>query len=136
MRSLLVVGALLGGCASSELKPVSADRVPAQRPEGARPEVRLTVPQVKALGRILEDAQELLFPVEEGHIVCQFSPQAMGVSAYAADAEGMRYVTVFYNPDLCALLGYPPAGHPIMHRSLAYVLTRDGQLLGPRVLGR
>ncbi|MFY2556899.1 hypothetical protein ACN469_04660 [Corallococcus terminator] len=100
--------------------------------EGAQAEVTLTVAEVEALGRIQEDAIRLLWPVVEGGAFCQYTPQAIGVTIYQPDSTGMRYVVVAYNPDHCPI----PMTFPLIHKSLAYVLSAKGQLFGPRVHGR
>ena len=132
MRKVLLLAVLVGGCASQRLKPVDAEKVPVQRPEGAQAEATMTVAETIALGRVLSDAQALLWPVEEGGAVCQYTPQALSVMLFPPDAAGARYVIVGYNPDNCPI----PANFPLIHKDLAYVLTPDGKLLGPRVRGR
>ncbi|NTX54603.1 hypothetical protein [Myxococcus sp. CA039A] len=132
MRKLFLFAVLLGGCATSGPKPVSPDQVPESKPEGSQKVASLTAAEAKALGRIQEDAQRLLFPVKEGGAVCQYTPQAIGVTIYETRSRDWRYVIVGYNPDNCPT----PETFPILHKSLAYLLAPDGKLLGPRVRGR
>lgn len=132
MWKLCLLTVLASGCATSGLKPVDAERVPALEPEGAQPEVSLTVADLRSLERVYEDARRLLWPVGEGASVCQYSTRAITVEVWAADSNGMRYVAVGYNPANCPR----PATFPLLHRDLAYTLAPDGSLLGPRVRGR
>ncbi len=52
----------------------------------------LSATQVAALGRIHEDAQQLLWVAPEEGSVCQYTTRAVGVVIYAPDAMGARYV--------------------------------------------
>lgn len=132
MRRPLAVAVLLSGCASTMQTPVSVDRVPEQIPEGVREAGFLTVSEVTALSRVSEDAKRLLWPVEDGGVICQYTPQALMVTLFSPDGSGRRYVTVAYNPESCPI----PETYPILHRHLAYVLAPGGELLGPRFIGR
>jgi hypothetical protein len=129
MRKLLLLVVLLGGCATSRPKPVAPERVPEPPPWDAPRASVLSVADVRALARVYDDARELIWQIEAGHGVCDASGRVIGVTVWAPDASGMRYVAVFWNPDAC------PDIRPVafIHRSLAYVLTPDGKLLGPRV---
>lgn len=132
MKKLLLLVVSLVGCASRGIKPVDVDKVPVHRPKNLPVSAQMTLAEANALGRLLADAQELLWPVEEGHTMCQYSPQAIGVTLFGPDAAGLRYVVVGYNPNNCPI----QETYPILHRDLAYVLTPDGKLSGPRLRGR
>lgn len=125
---LLVV--LSGGCATAGLKPVGAERVPEHEPPGAQRVAVLSMADLRALGRVYEDARANIWHFKEGQDVCYFSDRAIGITVWEPDASGMRFVRVTYRPDFCA---DEPIPFPIVHRSLSYVLTPDGNLLGPSV---
>ncbi|NTX09051.1 hypothetical protein [Myxococcus sp. CA040A] len=133
MRKLFLLTVLLSGCATPALKPVSPDQVPDQPSENVQRVASLSVADIRALARVYDDARALLLrQMEAGNEECGDSDRVVGVTVWEPDASGMRYVVVAYRPDFCPESVVPS----FVHRDLAYLLTPDGKLLGPRVRGR
>jgi len=54
MRKLFLLVVLAGGCATTGLKPLDAERVPEHAPEGAQRVAALSVVDLRALARACE----------------------------------------------------------------------------------